>query len=789
MSNYNGNGSGSSSDATFFPPFAELIEQYCDRNPKERTKFLCPVCNGGNLSVNFKTGKWDCMSEQSAEHRQEICQILNERYKNDNPLSSGNGSKSKRKPKTGRQQRAEESRAADLQSVMGRSAVELKVEELAYQFDPETKRGTLAALTVEIAAWAKAGGHDVYGSKMMLKEAIERQVATLSTLSAPVSTSLSTGQNTGGSRVVNAVNGNEESIDIEELLASVRELKTLEFVGGDRLDPFKLFPFPLAQALVRAAAALPCPVEALITPLLAICSRLIGTSSIVSPRNGWTEPLVFWGMVSAITGSMKSATLATVMSPLIRFQAQAEHQYEKAMDQWNADRVDAKKHEEEFELPEPKKVEFYIDDATFEAVGQGHKENPRGILLFIDELDAFFAGHNKHRSGGKGDDAQRWMSLNGGAAIKVNRLSRKLFVEKTCVPIVGTIQPETIIPILRDTKSNTSGMNSRWNYCNVPFPSPLDYTEDDTAILDLQSLLLDLYKRLMKLPGGVISGDGTLEQTTYLFSQDGYQVFHKEWMPYIVQSWDREQHQGFKAVLAKQRGFAARNVGLLYLINRAMNGDLDPARRIPVEQVKGGIAIAQFFCNQAKGLFGLAGIESQDQDWTPILMRLKEASLKAIDSDGWITPRDAKRKTRLVTSSDHAKSIFAQLHEAGIGELDTSTSSPRWKWTEVEGKPESAETAVDNVDKLTGDWLSGVDAGVDTLQKKGEDQELLIPEPTDSKDVQEVSTPMLTDVDTALTSVDTSSSVNDRTPVLKAIPEATLSTNGRKSSWKDWEPK
>jgi hypothetical protein len=453
-------------------------------------------------------------------------------------------------------------------------------------------------------------------------------------------------------------------------------------------------------------------VEALITALLAVCSRLIGTSSIVSIKNDWSEPLVFWGMVCGITGAMKSTTLSVITKPLVRLQAQSEFEYARDSQQWKEAAAAAAKNGEEFTELEPLKVEYFIDDASFESVGQAHKENPRGILVLQDEIDAFYAGFNKHR-GGKGDDAQRWLPLSGGAPIKVNRLSRKLFVEKTCVAIVGTIQPDTVIPILRDPKSNISGMNARWNYCNVPFPSALDYSNDDGAIANLQSILLDLYKKLLLLPGGEFGEDGQLQQTNYLLSQESHDLWHKRWMPYIVPLCEGEHHQGYRAVLAKQRGFAARNAGLLYLVDSAMSGQDRPSRFIPLEKTKGGIAIAQFFINQAKGLYGLAGTESQDQDWTPILIRLKDASLRAADTDGWITPRDAKRKTRLVTSSDHAKSIFAQFLEAGIGELDTSSGSAKWRWTDtvatVATEVKNPVDNVANVDKLTGDWLSGVD--------------------------------------------------------------------------------
>lgn len=542
-------------------------------------------------------------------------------------------------------------------------------------------------------------------------DGVETETATAAATGGNAVVSISgNGQNPYGSKDVGVGYGVSTKRDIEELLESLKEMRGIEAVKSDRLDPYKLFPYELANALERAAAVLPCPVEALITALLSVCSTLVGTSSRVSISQTWHECLVFWGMISGPTGSMKSTTLSLVTTPLVKMQAQAEYRYIQAMEQWSLSKRDAEKNKEEFDDPEPLKREYYIDDATFEAVGQTHKENPRGMLLLQEEIDSFYSSMNKHRSG-KGDDQQRWLSLNGGSAIKVNRLSRKLFIEKTSVGIIGTIQPDTVLPILRDQRNNVSGMNSRWNYCNVAFPSALNGTDDPESIIELQELLLTLYERLLTLPGGDVNEYGNIEQTSYLFDGDAYNFFHTEWKPPIVRACESEQHPGYKGVLAKQRGFAGRNAALLHLIGSVVDNRM-PSKLIPLDRARGGVAIAQFFCNQAKELYGIAGIESEDMDWTPVLIRLKEASIAVAAADGWISPRDAKRKTRLVRSSDHAKSIFAQLHEAGIGELDTSAPTPRWRWVDRVETKDGADT-VANVDTLRTDWLLDVAANVD----------------------------------------------------------------------------
>jgi len=504
--------------------------------------------------------------------------------------------------------------------------------------------------------------------------------------------------------VVDVVDGGN---NIDEILESLKESREIELAGGDQIDCYAIFPANLADAVIRVSKVLPCPVEALVTAILSVSASIIGTSSKISPKNTWSEPVVFWGMIVGGTGAMKSAALSAVTDPLIRLQAQEERRFESAHEAWEQAKKEAEKEKEDFSDSEPDKKEYYLDDATFEAVGNAHKENLRGFLMLLEEMDAFFTGMNKYRSGGKGDDLQRWLAINSGKPIKVDKLSRKLFVEKTAVSFIGTIQTETVLPTLRKTENNISGLNGRWNYCAVEFPCPLTAVEnDEQAIVDLQILLTQLYKRLAQLEGGDRNEDGVLNQIQYLFTQESYDFWMNEWMPYIVPPSRNHVHSGYKSVLAKQRGFAARNAAIIHLIQGALSNK-KPSRFVPLDMVRGGVAIAQFFCNQAKALYGIAGVESsEDTEWTPILLKLKEASLAATATDGWIKPRDAKLKTRLIKSSEQAKSIFAQLHESNIGELDTSGKTPSWRWVDIKEEPPVYN--VNNVNKSCSDWVEPV---------------------------------------------------------------------------------
>ena len=144
----------------------ELIDRYCEPSPKEKGKFICPACGGGNLQ-HKSSGKWNCWNDPSSEHRSDIARILNGQLHQENPQSR-NGTPPPRR-KSDRQIKQEQHRAKEVQAAVSLTEVEMKVEELTCSYDPAFGISP-AKLTAEIAAWAKAHGHDVYAAKMLLKE-------------------------------------------------------------------------------------------------------------------------------------------------------------------------------------------------------------------------------------------------------------------------------------------------------------------------------------------------------------------------------------------------------------------------------------------------------------------------------------------------------------------------------------------------------------------------------------------------------------------------------------------
>ena len=117
---------------------------------KEKGKYICPVCEGHNLSINEKTGKYDCYN---CGDTQGIWRAIVPNTQN------GDHPRRNRKP---RKSAKEKNRDVQLNAAQ----VETKVDELAMMVASEIHTAEQAAL--ELSTWCKEWGHDAFNAGKLL---------------------------------------------------------------------------------------------------------------------------------------------------------------------------------------------------------------------------------------------------------------------------------------------------------------------------------------------------------------------------------------------------------------------------------------------------------------------------------------------------------------------------------------------------------------------------------------------------------------------------------------------
>lgn len=124
---------------------------------KGKNKFICPVCGGNDLGIQFKTGAYSCFNGCKTEDIREAVAPWGE--------SKVKAERQRRKSK------AEIDKDRELAVASKRIQMDAKALELFFQFEQGgLTRGEAIA---EISTWAKEFGYDAYAAKLMLQDKLD----------------------------------------------------------------------------------------------------------------------------------------------------------------------------------------------------------------------------------------------------------------------------------------------------------------------------------------------------------------------------------------------------------------------------------------------------------------------------------------------------------------------------------------------------------------------------------------------------------------------------------------
>lgn len=238
-----------------------------------------------------------------------------------------------------------------------------------------------------------------------------------------------------------------------------------------RLQP-DMIPEVLRPWMIEAERMNGFPLEFLAVAAITVLSTLIGTRCKVKPKvhGPWLVTPNLWGVLIGPPSAMKSPCLNYIIKPLETLDNAAHKQYEEEMVAWDKDKmvndaekktaVDGVKKRGRFVVDEyqplrkhPPKYRYLTHDATIEAIGSLCSDNPRGLLLFQDELTKLVKGWE---SEGKAKDRPFFLAAwNGDQAYTVDRISATSYrIAQLCVSILGGMQPDSFRSYILDSQTD-----------------------------------------------------------------------------------------------------------------------------------------------------------------------------------------------------------------------------------------------------------------------------------------------------------------------------------------------
>lgn len=229
-------------------------------------------------------------------------------------------------------------------------------------------------------------------------------------------------------------------VEVEE----VKLLETLPF-------PIHIFPDVIQDFIVEVSTKANHSVDFLSVSVMSVVSTILGQKVEIIVDETWRTNPIFWFAVVGAPGSKKSHPVRFIIDPLKKFDKISKEQYDIELSNYNA-YLEMNEHErkQNKRVYKPEWMQYVVKDATSEALFCVHNINKNGILLYKDELIGWINGMGQYK-GGKGDEMEKFLSMFDGDELKINRVSKEpLFMDKTCMNLIGTIQNEMIVKIPKD---------------------------------------------------------------------------------------------------------------------------------------------------------------------------------------------------------------------------------------------------------------------------------------------------------------------------------------------------
>jgi hypothetical protein len=375
------------------------------------------------------------------------------------------------------------------------------------------------------------------------------------------------------------------------------------------------------QWLQDTAASSGSPLDYVAQSLLATVAAVTGGGVIAEVTPSWKEPVVLWQVLVGAPSSGKSPALAAARRLLGPIEAELraadgerkrvhETKIEQARllyDKWKCECEAAI----DRGVPPPVKPaeaafdeafvahQIVVSDATIESLADVVFGNTKGVILWRDELAAWFCNMGRYSNG---SDRPHFLEAWAAGSVTINRKSRSgpLNLSRFPVSIIGTIQPDRLTDALTGADD---GMAARFLYV---WPDPPQYH----SILDRRLALDDdAQSRLRRIAGLA----GTSDNPAVLrLSADALVVLNTFLSELHAEA---QNHEGLEAgFLGKGRGTVVRLAAVLTLLRWSETETMMAPSTIDVDAIRDAAGLwADYMRPHARAVFNRAGSTGRDK--------------------------------------------------------------------------------------------------------------------------------------------------------------------------------
>lgn len=386
---------------------------------------------------------------------------------------------------------------------------------------------------------------------------------------------------------------------MNSILYKVYEINDLINRNGDssaRITafPFEVFPEEIQNIILETNKCLQYPIDFIATSILFATSVAIGNSHKVELKKGWQESAVLYIVIVSPTGSNKSHPLTFALNPLIQHDKATYQKFLFEIKEYEKLQRLTKKNKEVTDVPETSKPfwkKFLVADFTLEALTDVHKNNLRGIGVYVDELAGWIKNFNRYNNG---SEMEFWLSAWSGKPINIDRKSgNPIFINNPSISVCGTIQND-ILPEFAKGGKTQNGFIDR-----ILFVIPEDIRKEYWVNLELPDWVSDKWHDVLnKMITSDISKDESnnpIPKVLRLTNQAQEVIF--KWQRVNTDEINSLINESSRGIFSKLEIYVIRLSLILEIIKHACTGA--QAVHISEDSVQGAIKLIEYFKNSA----------------------------------------------------------------------------------------------------------------------------------------------------------------------------------------------
>jgi hypothetical protein len=349
---------------------------------------------------------------------------------------------------------------------------------------------------------------------------------------------------------------NEKDVETETLMETP-EPQTPGF-------PLASLPDSIRQFVEEGAQNFPAPYELLAIPSLVSLGATIGNSRVVQLKEGYVERPSLYAAVVCESGTMKSPAMHQATSFLRDLQTPSHR--------------------------------TWTSNATVESLARLLQGNPRGILMYQDELSAWVGSMNQYRQG-KGADKEFFLSAWGGQSYVMDRVSLEnvpIEVNNPFLSVVGAIPPD-MLGGLDPAAGQADGFLTR-----ILFGWPKSITPQWSE-MTIQPATLQATKELFTQVAALDFDPqvGSLPLPLTPEAQERFIEWHNQ---HFREMEERATSPFLQGVYSKLKGYCAR-LSLIHAL-----GTNPATEQVGIDSLEAGISLVEYFKAQAFRVDGFFSI-------------------------------------------------------------------------------------------------------------------------------------------------------------------------------------